>query len=326
VRYIVYGAGAIGGIIGARLFERGHDVTLIARGDHLDAMRRDGLTLKTPEETLTLRVPAVAHPSEIAFAPDDVVFLAMKSQHTEAALDDLAACAPPSVSIVCAQNGVDNERMALRRFPNVYGMLVYMPGTLLEPGTVLNHMTGAWGVLDAGRYPEGDDATIERVTSDLSAARFSSRAVPRIMRWKYNKLLSNLNNAFVAACGTEARAPEFLAAIRAEALACYEAAGIDCASEEENAQRRRDSGMKFGTIEGAARDGGSSWQSLARGSPTIEADYLNGEIVMLGRLHGVPTPCNEALQHVANRMARERRPAGSLPVDALLAEAGFTRA
>jgi 2-dehydropantoate 2-reductase len=216
--------------------------------------------------------------------------------------------------------------MALRRFPNVYGMLVYMPGTLLEPGIVLNHMTGAWGVLDAGRYPEGVDATIERVTSDLSEVRFSSRAEARIMRWKYNKLLSNLNNAFVAACGTEARAPEFLAAIRAEALACYEAAGIDCASEEENAQRRRDSGMKFGTIEGAARDGGSSWQSLARGSPTIEADYLNGEIVMLGRLHGVPTPCNEALQRVANRMARERRPAGSLPVDALLAEAGFTRA
>src|SRR5574338_1282100 len=104
MRYIVYGAGAIGGIIGARLFERGHDVTLIARGDHLDAMRRDGLTLRTPGETLTLRVPAVAHPSEIAFAPDDVVFLAMKSQHTEAALDDLAAAAPPSVSIVCAQN------------------------------------------------------------------------------------------------------------------------------------------------------------------------------------------------------------------------------
>ena len=326
MRYVVYGAGAIGGIIGARLFERGHDVTLIARGDHLDAIRRDGLTLKTPEETLTLRVPAVAHPSEIAFAPDDVVFLAMKSQHTEAALDDLAACAPPSLSIVCAQNGVDNERMALRRFPNVYGMLVYMPGTLLEPGIVLNHMTGAWGVLDAGRYPEGVAATIERVTADLSEARFSSRAEPRIMRWKYNKLLSNLNNAFVAACGTEARAPEFLAAVRAEALACYEAAGIDCASEEENAQRRRDSGMKFGQIEGAARDGGSSWQSLARGSPTIEADYLNGEIAMLGRLHGVATPCNETLQRVANRMARERRPAGSLAVDAVLSEAGVSRA
>ena len=107
--------------------------------------------------------------------------------------------------------------MALRRFSNVYGMLVYMPGTFLEPGVILNHMTGAWGVLDGGRYPSGTDATIERATSDLTAARFSSHAVPQIMRWKYNKLLSNLNNAFVAACGTEARAPEFLAEVRRSA-------------------------------------------------------------------------------------------------------------
>jgi 2-dehydropantoate 2-reductase len=323
VRYVVYGAGAIGGIIGARLFERGHDVTLIARGAHLEAIVRDGLTLRTPDETLNIRVPVVAHPRDISFAAGDVVFLAMKSQDTAAALDDLAAVAPPDIAVVCAQNGVDNERMALRRFANVYGMLVYMPGTFLEPGVILNHMTGAWGVLDAGRYPSGTDPRIERVTVDLTAARFSSRSVPHIMRWKYNKLLSNLNNAFVAACGTDARAPDFLAAVRDEALACYRAAGIDCASEEENAQRRRDSGMRFAPIDGAARDGGSSWQSLARGLATIETDYLNGEIVMLGRLHGIETPCNAALQRTANRMVRERRSAGSLPVEDLLREAAF---
>jgi 2-dehydropantoate 2-reductase len=322
LRYVVYGAGAIGGIIGGRLFERGHDVTLIARGAHLDAIKREGITLRTPEETLQLRVPAVGHPREIAFARDDVVFMTMKSQDTAAALDDLAAAAPPEITVVCAQNGVDNERMAVRRFANVYGMLVYMPGTFLEPGVILNHMTGAWGVLDGGRYPSGVDATIERVTSDLTAARFSSRAVPQIMRWKYNKLLSNLNNAFVAACGTDARAPEFLSDVRAEAIACYRAAGIDCASEEENAQRRQESGMQFAAIDGGRRDGGSSWQSLVRGLPTIETDYLNGEIALLGRLHGVPTPCNEALQRVANRMVRERRAAGSLPVEDLLREAG----
>ena len=325
MRYIVFGAGAIGGIIGARLFEQGHDVMLIARGPHLDAIQRDGLTLRTPEGTLHSRVPAVGHPREIVFAPDDVVFLTMKSQDTESALNDLSAVAPPEIAVVCAQNGVDNERMALRRFANVYGMLVYMPGTYLEPGVILNHMKGAWGVLDAGRYPRGLDGTIERVTADLTAARFSSRATPEIMRWKYNKLLSNLNNAFVAACGPEARAPEFLAAVKDEALACYAAASIDCASDDENAQRRRESGMQFAQIEGSRRDGGSSWQSLMRGSPTIESDYLNGEIVLLGRLHGVATPCNEALQRVANRMVRERAAAGSLPVEDLLREAAFAQ-
>ncbi|NUT26811.1 MAG: ketopantoate reductase family protein, partial [Streptomyces sp.] len=66
------------------------------------------------------------------------------------------------------------------------------------------------------------------------------------------------------------------------------------------------------------RGGGSSWQSLTRGTGTIEADYLNGEIALLGRLHGVPTPLNELLQHLANTFARERREAGSMPVGELV--------
>ncbi|TAK64445.1 MAG: 2-dehydropantoate 2-reductase [Dehalococcoidia bacterium] len=314
MKYIVYGAGAIGGVIGARLHERGHDVALICRGAQLDAVSRDGLTVKTPDGTANFRVPAVAHPSETGLAPDDVIFLAMKSQDTEGALRDLAAVAPPEVAVVCAQNGVDNERMAMRRFSRVYGMLVLMPCTYLEPGVIVNHASGAWGVLDAGCYPAGVDATIERVCADLTAAHFSSLAAPSIMRWKYAKLLANLNNAFVAACGTDAAGAEFVAAVRAEALACYAAAGIDCASDDEMRERRVASGMRFGPVEGAARDGGSSWQSLARGLSTIETDYLNGEIVMLGRLHGVPTPYNLALQIVANRMAREGQAPGSLPL------------
>ena len=317
MKYVVYGAGAIGGIIGARLFEQGHDTVLICRGAQLDAIHRNGLTVKTPGDAANFRVRAVAHPSEIEFAPDDVVFLAMKTQDTEGALRDLAAVAPTEIAIVCAQNGVENERMALRPFARVYGMLVFMPGTFLEPGVIVNHSSGVWGVLDVGCYPSGTDVTIERVAADLIGAGFSSRAVSSIMRWKYAKLLGNLNNAFVAACGTDARAPEFIQAVRAEALACYAAARVDCATDDEMHQRRVASGMQYGPVEGAPRDGGSSWQSLARGLPTIEADYLNGEIVMLGRLHGVPTPCNLALQVVANRMAREHRPAGSCPLDEL---------
>ena len=68
-----------------------------------------------------------------------------------------------------------------------------------------------------------------------------------------------------------------------------------------------------------SRQGGSSWQSLERGTGNIEADWLNGEIVLLGRLHGVPTPVNERLQAVANRMARDRTPAGSIAPEELAA-------
>jgi 2-dehydropantoate 2-reductase len=72
-------------------------------------------------------------------------------------------------------------------------------------------------------------------------------------------------------------------------------------------------------VNGAYRGGGSSWQSLARGTRSIEADYLNGEIAMLGRLHGVPTPANVLMQHLANEQARIGAPPQSVPVNEILA-------
>ena len=75
--------------------------------------------------------------------------------------------------------------------------------------------------------------------------------------------------------------------------------------------------IKLVDIEGHPRTGGSSWQSLVRGLPTIETDFLNGEIVLLGRLHNIPTPCNQLLQQVANHMARTGQNPGSVSVEEL---------
>ncbi|MFL5994600.1 MAG: ketopantoate reductase C-terminal domain-containing protein, partial [Streptomyces sp.] len=100
--------------------------------------------------------------------------------------------------------------------------------------------------------------------------------------------------------------------VRAEGEAALDAAGIPYASVEEQRTTRGDK-VTAVPLDGVPV-GGSSWQSLVRATGTIEADYLNGEIVLLGRLHGVPTPLNELLQGLANTFARERRAAGSLPV------------
>jgi 2-dehydropantoate 2-reductase len=104
---------------------------------------------------------------------------------------------------------------------------------------------------------------------------------------------------------------------RAEGVAALAAAGIDVASSEEDAARRGDS---FAWRGAAARSGpgASSWQSLARATGSIEADYLNGEIVLLGRIHGVPTPVNRLLQQTAARAAREGLRPGSLRVEELI--------
>ena len=315
MRYIIYGAGAVGGVMGARLFDAGHEVVLIARGAHLDAMRERGLAYESPTETRTVRIPVAARPSEIVFHDDDAVILTMKTQDTVAALDELRASAPAGIPVICAQNGVENERMALRRFANVYAMLVILPATHLEPGVVVAHAAPVSGILDCGRYPAGVDATIEEVAADLNGSGFSVVAREDAMRWKYAKLVMNLGNALQAACGLDGNLGPVYARLRDEGIACYRAAGIDWASDDEMRERRQSMSRPAETVGGRQRAGGSSWQSIARGAGSIETDYLNGEIALLGRLHGVPTPANAAMQRIGARMVRERLPAGSIAVE-----------
>lgn len=323
MRFVVYGAGAVGATIGARLFQHGHEVVLIGRGAHGTAMRENGLRLLDPAGETVLRLPVAESPAALGVAATDVVLLAMKSQDTEGALEDLAAAAPdPALPVVCAQNGVANERRALRRFENVYGMCVMLPASLLEPGAVEANGTPRTGMLDLGRYPAGTDGVAEEVAAALEASTFSSRALPDVMRWKHRKLLSNLANAVEALCGPAVHEPDaepLLRAAREEGEACLAAAGTGVASDEEDAARRADH-VRMRPAAGRRRMGGSTWQSLRRGAPSVETDYLNGEIVLLGRLHGVPTPVNDFLQARMRRAVRERAPAGSVTVADLLAE------
>lgn len=318
MRFIIYGAGGIGGTIGARLFQNGFEVVLIARGEHGRAIRASGLGLAAPDGEIRLDIPAVEHPKEIRFQPGDVVVLAMKSQHTLGALEDLLAQDPGDVAIVCAQNGVANERMALRRFRRVYAMLVHLPALHLEPGMVVTHATGRGGILDTGRYPHGVDDICREITSALTRAGFSAEPDAAIMRLKYAKLLMNLNNALQAATEFAPGARDISRRLKHEALACFAAAGIDCAGVED-VQARHEGVYGLGDVPGYPRGGGSSWQSIARGTGNIETDYLNGEIVLLGRLHGVPTPANEVCQALARRMVNEGLGVGAFDCDTVMA-------
>lgn len=310
MRLVVYGAGAIGGVIGGRCAQGGEDVVLVARGAHLEAIQRQGLVVESPDSSVTVPVRAVGHPSELALGDGDVVVLAMKSQDTMAALETLREVAPSSMPIICAQNGVENERAALRLFENVYGMCVLCPATHLRPGVVQASSSPVSGLLDLGRWPAGVDALAEDVAATLSRCTFSSVARRDIARWKWGKLLLNLGNAVEALCGHAEDTKDLLDRVRAEGLACIAAAGIDAVSEAEDAQRRAGL-LTVRPVSGQRRGGGSTWQSLTRGLGSVETDYLTGEIVLLGRLHGVPTPVNATLQQLATEAARRREPPGS---------------
>ncbi|SED56378.1 ketopantoate reductase family protein [Ruania alba] len=323
MRYIVIGAGGVGGTIGGRLHATGHDVVLVARGAHGRALAADGLTLLTPDGPGTHQIPVVSHPDELAggLRPGDALVLAVKGQDTAAALDVWAdvpvasgGTAAERLPLFLAQNGVANEPFAARVFDDVHGVCVWLPATHLEPGVVVAEGTPVHGVLHLGRWPGGVDDVDRQVATDLEAAGFAAPLREDVMRWKYAKLLGNLGNAVEALTGTGSdEARSMLTDVRAEGEAALAAAGIMAATPQEEAELRPT--MRVGEVPGHTRLGGSSWQSLRRGTGSIEADYLNGEIAMLGRRHGVPTPLNDTLTRWARRAARTGQEPGSCTVE-----------
>lgn len=307
MRFVIYGAGAIGGVVGGRLHESGHEVALIARGSHGDAIRREGLRLESGEACATLRIPVYAHPSDIDFRPDDVVLFCMKSQHSRDAVETLAGLVPPTQPVVCLQNGVDNERLLLRYFSRVYAVCVICPASYLEDGRVRANSTPLTGMLDIGLYPQGADELAQELSACFVGSTFESIVRPDIMRWKYCKLLLNLGNAVEALAGPEGRDSQLVAAAREEGERVLNAAGIEFASLQED-KDRRGNGLELDKH----RSGSSTWQSLQRGAGSIECDYLNGEIVLLARLARVEAPINERLRQLANAASLSGRPPGAM--------------
>ena len=295
MRFVVFGAGAIGGVVGARLHQSGHDVVLIARGPHLRAIRADGLTLLTPDERTVVSIGTAAGPGEIDWGADDVVLLATKSQDSVGALTSLRDAAGTAVPVVCLQNGVENERVALRLMETVYGAVVMAPTAHLEPGVVEAYGSVLSGMVELGLYPAGIDARCESIAAALTRSRIEARAVGDVMRRKHAKLLLNLGNAVEALCGAGEASEELAERALEEGRAVLEAAGVEFEAPDVSDLEGRWARMGVREIGGRRRGGSSTWQSLARGTGSLETDYLNGEIVLIGRLHGVSkTTTNES--------------------------------
>ena len=307
MRFVIYGAGAVGGVIGARLFQSGHETILIARGAHHDRIKTDGLTLRTPVEQVTQRIPVARDPAAAEVGAGDVVLLCVKGQDTESALRALRDLAGADVPVVCMQNGVANERVALRMFADVYGAVVLCPAGYMQPGVVEAYATAITGTLDLGRYPAGTDRRCEQVATAFRESRFEASALPNIMRSKYAKLIANLGNAVQVLCG-DGEAPELLAQARAEGREILTAAGI-----AHDVESVRDIEARWARWDVRQIDGqdhaSSTLQSVVRGSG-VEVDFLNGEIVLQARLLGLDAPINELLQALVHETVRAGRQPG----------------
>jgi 2-dehydropantoate 2-reductase len=319
VRVVVYGAGAVGSLIGGRLRQAGVDVVLIARAAHAEAIGVHGLTLRTARGSEVVAIDAVTSVAELSPGDDDVVLITAKTQDVGPIHSQLLAW-NSGVPVVCATNGVEHERIALRSFDHVYAMCVQLPAEFEKPGEVTALCAPINAILDIGRYPAGVDETARRLAALIETSpHMSSEADDDVMTKKYGKLLVNLGNAADAACGFGGREARVVSDAINEAKGVLRAAAIRWKQPQEQAARHKARAelMQFDIPDGDTFLGGSTWQSLAKGATTIETDYFNGEIALLGRLHGVPTPANDFLQRYASRLLRDQRHPGSVTVGEL---------
>jgi len=307
VRFIIYGAGAIGSVIGGHLYRTGHEAVLVANKKHVDEINAAGLKMITPEETHILKIPAHKEAKDLApFTEKDIVLLTAKSQHTILCLGQLKnAGAKRATPIFCAQNSIVNEQAATRVFDRIYGVVVNLPGIFLHPVEVINPITGNSGFLEVGLYPCGVDEYAREVSGALRSAGFVGGVNEWVMKAKAAKCLLNLGNSMDAVTDGRGDGAAFIRAVRREAEVVWRLAGIEWELLDDYQRRVRSmrgvNRMPKG-YEGESKRS-SSWQSLVRGTGNIEAEALNGDVVKLGRSLGVETPYNEVLWRVAEEMA-----------------------
>jgi 2-dehydropantoate 2-reductase len=317
-RYIVFGAGSLGCHIGGRLHLAKREVLLVARGAHRAAMAKNGLRLKTVAIDEVVHATVVATISEVTLRPDDTVLLGMKSHDCAAALPELAAAAPPGIAVICAQSSTENERMALRFFENVYGASVLINVAVMAPGVVHSYTYPIMGLIDIGRYPEGSDKRSATYAADLKAAGFLATDCADVMKWKRGKVVTNGGtNVVRAACPKTDIPDDLIAEAREEGAKCFNVAKLDFATADVVLKRVFDTNAFGQKVDGEGYPGSSTTQELLRGAAVSEMDYVNGEIVLMGRMLGIPTPVNTMLQELIREMLKFHKAPYSFSADDL---------
>ena len=331
MRVVMLGAGAIGGVVGGQLAKAGFDVLFVdPLEEHVAAINRNGLQLRGVHGHHSLRVPAVTSVDAVSFKDDDVVVCSVKSYQTDEAMQALRRATPRELPIFCALHGVRNEEMAARYFRAVHGVMVMIGAKRLIPGEVVHTSAGPLGV---GTWPAGLSEIARDVAQAIAKTDIPAYTTDEIAVHKWNKMAVNLNNAtfgLIGLSGQEAQAdPEvrtWLADVYDEGVSVLRAAGIrfegppGLGSVEKRISDLR--GPATGIVvptEEEPRHRPSLWQDLYHGGGQVEADWFNGEIVRLGKAHGVATPYSGLLLELITEMARLRQPPGRYTVRELRA-------
>jgi len=319
-RYIVVGAGAVGGLLAAQWTLAQVPVVLVAREPVRAAIARDGLRVRRPHREESVPVEVVGSLADAQPTSADTLVLAVKAHDAEETLAAIA-WAPladgrgvvADLPILTVQNGLAAEQTALRRFDTVIGVSLGAPVTLVESGVVAAAAHPIVGAAWLGGYPRSLPAEEERHRLALAAAGFAASVEPDIAAAKRRKLIAGLANAVDVFDATIEQAEDAAAALAAEARAVFDAAGLPVAPSRDGAR------LQVGEVDGHHPARGSIWQGFARGASS-EVDHLSGEIALVARLAGVPAPLNAAVARALGGLAHRGGGPGEVP---LPAEFGF---
>lgn len=320
MKICVYGAGAIGGFIGARLALSGEEVTLIARGPHLAAMQRDGLKLISGGKTEIVRLRCLADPREAG--PQDYVILSVKAHALPSIAGSVQSLLGERTALVPTINGVpwwyfyklpgpyENARLQAvdpggvlwDQLPpaRVLGCIVYPAVEVIEPGVLEHHYSNR---LDLGEPDGSKSERVQAFSQAMIKAGFRCPVRPRIRDNLWVKLWGNLSFNMICSLttatldvvtgdpGTRAVARTMML----EAQAVAEKLGVTFPLDVD------------ARIAGAQEVGvhkPSTLVDLERGRP-MEIDALLGAVVEMARLVGLPTPtCDTVLALVRQRARR----------------------
>ena len=295
MKIAMMGSGGVGGFFGGRLAKAGCDVTFIARGAHLAALREQGLMLENePQGNIHVpQVKATDDPAQVG--PVDLVILSVKLWDTEAAAKQVAPLVGPGTAVLSLQNGVIKDEILRRVFGDnaVMGGVCYVATHISKPGTI--HQTGTMQRIVVGEY----DGSVSNRVKDLHEALVQSGVtaelstdVRRSIWEKYVFLvgLSATTTSMRRTLGPVRSHPQtraFLQDLMAEVVAVGRAHGVALTDEF--------AGSRMAFADSLPADMTSSMHHDLEKGNRLEVDWLSGGVVKLGREKGVPTPCNRAV-------------------------------
>jgi 2-dehydropantoate 2-reductase len=293
MKIAVMGAGGVGGYFGALLHRAGERVWFVARGDHLKAIQAHGLRVTSVLGDVTLRVSATDNPADVGIA--DLVLFCVKSYDTDAAAAQMRPMIGPGTTILCLQNGVDNEE----RLAAVYGGRAVLPGVVYifsvvsAPGVVCQ--SGGPRRISFGERDGSSTPRVSEIYATLSRAGIDCERSDRITGALWEKFI-----LICALGGMTALTRLSIGEIRScdETWAMYGAVVAEVAAVAR--ARRVPIGaaapeQTMALSAGMAPDSRSSlYHDLVTGR-RLEVDALAGTVVRLGDAAGVPTPMNRAI-------------------------------